>query len=361
MLLAAIAFPAAARAQAPEKFHIEARFMFWADASERDAVPNQNGTITDLFVRRARLSIQGSPTDTISFSLQVGEDNIGAKVLTSDGSIRVKDAFVTYGPAAALRITAGQFKIPFTRSNLESGFNQVLVDRGTLPSFRPAREGSRDLGVMAWGDVNRLQYRVALFDGSDQERDNPDSSLRVSTRLSYNWFAQEPGFSYTGTYLGNTRVLQVAANLDAQQRRLDPKDDEGFQQLARDYRAVALEAFFEQPLAHTSALTVEGAWLHRSDDYLDAVADDRTRDGYYAQGAFLLPGRLGPGRLQVAIRRERWDDERGEVTQENARTTAGAAYYLKGHNQKVQADFTRKREIPDVDNDEFRLSLVLVF
>jgi len=360
-VVVALAFPVGAAAQDQPKYQIEARVMVWADVSGRQSVAGQTGTITDFMVRRARLAIQGTPAKSINFSLQIGEDNLGAKVLTPDASIRFKDAYITYRAHDALQFTAGQFKIPFLRINLESGFNQLLVDRGTLPSLRPAREGSRDLGLMTWGNANRFQYRAALFDGSDQDARNASSSVRVSTRLAYNWFAKESGLGYTGTYLGATRVLQVAGNIDVQNRRLDPRDQAAFQSRPRDYRAYALEAFFEQPLAGSSAVTIDGAWVYRSDDYLEPGLSQRTQQGYYGQAAYLLPGRVGPGRLQFAFRQEDWDDERGAVHLDITRTTGGATYYVKGHAQKVQADFTHKRETPEIVNDEFRLSLVLVF
>ncbi len=360
-VLIALACAGAATAQDQPKFDIEARVMVWADVTGRESVADQTGTITDFLVRRTRLVIQGAPTKSITFSLQIGQDNLGAKVLTPDGSVRIKDASITYRANEALQLTAGQFKIPFLRANLESGFNQVLVDRGTLPSLRPAREGSRDLGFMAWGNVDGFQYRAAFFDGSDQDAANASSSVRLSTRLAYNWFAKESGFSYTGTHLGDERVLQVAGNIDVQNRRLDPRDDPEFQTSPRDYRAYALEAFFEQPLAQSSAVTIEGAWFSRSDDYLDATLAPRTREGYYAQAAYLLRGHVGPGRVQLAFRHEDWDDERGPTHLDLTLTTGGATYYVKGHSRKVQVDFTHKRETPEIANDEFRLSLVLVF
>jgi hypothetical protein len=79
------------------------------------------------------------------------------------------------------------------------------------------------------------------------------------------------------------------------------------------------------------------------------------------QPAGLLPGQLGPGRLQVAFRREDWDTDRGPTDQTTTRTTIGATYFLHGHDRKVQADFTHKGEARDFDNDEFRLSVILVF
>jgi hypothetical protein len=345
----------------PPKYQVEARVMVWADIAERQSLPDQEQTINDFLVRRVRIIFQGRPSESVSFYLQAGQDNIGGKLLTDDGSIRLKDAYINYRANEKLQVMAGQFKIPFLRANLESGFNQLLVDRGTLPAQRPAREGIRDLGAMAWGNVNALQYRVALFDGSDQEARNSESSFRLSTRVAYNWFSREDGLSYTGTYLGARRVLQVAGQLDMQNARLDPRDDGAFQSQKRDYRAFALEAFFEQPFARAAALTIDGAWVDREDDYLDPGLATRRLQGYYLQGGFLLPGQIGSGRLGFALRREDWDVERDPAETNTSRNTAGLTYYFKGHNRKLQADYTRKHETVELKNDEFRLSAAVVF
>lgn len=345
----------------PPKYQVEARLMVWAAVSGRGSLPGQQEAISDFLVRRARVSFQGRPSESISFAFQFGQDNIGGRLLNPDGSIRIKDAYITYRADDRLQVTAGQFKIPFLRANLESGFNQLLVDRGGLPALRPAREGSRDLGAMAWGNLRALQYRLAVFDGSDQESDAAASSFRLSTRVAYNWFTRETGLGYTGTYLGTTRVLQLAAQADLQNSRLDPRDESTFANRERDYRAYALEVFFEQPLARASAVTLDAAWLHRRDDYTGPDFATRRVEGYSLQAGVLLPGQVGPGRIQLAARWEDWDAARASVTAGTSRITGGVTCYLEGHSRKVQADVTRKRETPETRNDEFRLSLSVVF
>jgi hypothetical protein len=363
---AAFAVPVAAAAQTPpppdaHKYQIEARLMMWADIAEGGSLADQDHAVQDFLVRRARVIFQGRPTDSISFYFQVGQDNVGGKLLTDDGSIRIKDAYINYRSSNALQVTAGQFKIPFLRSNLESAFNQLMIDRGGLVGQRPAREGSRDLGAMAWGNAKAFQYRFAIYDGSDQERQNSDSSFRAVSRVAYNWFTRETGLSYSGTSLGASRVLQVAGQVDAQASRVEPRDESGFQSQPRDYRALAIDAFFEQPFARQAAVTLEAAWLDRADDYQQAGLSTRRLRGYYAQGGYLLPGEIGPGRLQFVVRREDWEIERGSTDTSNTRDTLGVTYYLHGHSRKLQADFTRKRETPEVSNNEFRLSAAVVF
>jgi hypothetical protein len=156
-------------------------------------------------------------------------------------------------------------------------------------------------------------------------------------------------------------VLHLAAQVDLQSSRLDPRDDAAFATRLRDYRTWAVEAFFEQPLARAAAFTVDAAWFDRDDDYLEPGVATRETQGYYVQPAFLLPGTLGPGRLQFAARHESWETTRGASSADTNRTTVGANYYLGGHDRKIQADYTWKDEDPEIRNNEFRLSLVVVF
>ena len=53
--------------------------------------------------------------------------------------------------------------------------------------------------------------------------------------------------------------------------------------------------------------------------------------------------------------------ERGLNRGEAARTVLGGAYHLWGQSQKIQADYTLRREDPESPNDELRASLVVVF
>jgi hypothetical protein len=361
-------------ATAPEagekkKIEIELRLMFWAVAGGADDLPSgspaptpQTEDIQDLFLRRGRVILVAQASPKVDLYAQLGQDNVGSKVLRDDAGFRVKDLYLNYKRADALQFMVGQFKVPFLRQNLQSAFNQLLVDRALLPSLRPAIEGSRDQGGMIWGNHGGLQYRVAVFDGSDQEDSNPTSSLRGAARVSWNWFTPETGAGYTGTTIGEKRILQVAVQADAQSHRLDSKDDSAFTAESRAYRAWAADLFYDQPFAGTWALTFEGAWLERRDDYDGPGADTRSIRGYYTQAGLLLPGHVGPGRLQVVGRYENLDTDRGAVTATVHNRTAGLTYFAAGHGRKIQLDYTERHERPTaLDNDEIRLSVVTTF
>ncbi len=357
-----------------EKGKLEAdfRFMFWAMDSGPDlpllpglnsAPPDaQEENIQDFFVRRMRVLFRAQLGERLELALQAGLDNEGSKILRDDTGFRIKDAYLNYKQTEALQIAAGQFKVPFLRQNLCSAFNQLLVDRSFVPALRPAIEGQRDLGGMVWGNHGGFQYRTGLFDGSDQEDVNTRSSLRGTVRLSYNWFTPETGLGYTGTTLGQKRILQISGQVDAQNDRVDARDDTGFTTEHRDYHAWAAEFFYDQPFAEKWALTIEGARLERNDDYETAGLDTRHIDGTYGQAGLLLPFNLGPGRLQLAGRLEEIESTRGLAETSLRARTFGLTWFTTGHDRKIQLDHGELHERPvDLDDNFYRLSFVVMF
>lgn len=357
-----------------EKGKLEAdfRLMVWAVDTGPDfplipgintaPPPPQEENIQDFFVRRMRVIFLAQLGERLEIALQMGMDNEGSKTLRDDAGFRIKDAALNYKQADSFQIMAGQFKIPFLRQNLCSGFNQLLVDRSLVTTLRPAIEGHRDLGGMAWGNRGGFQYRAALFDGSDQEDVNTRSSLRGTVRLSYNWFTREPAFGYTGTSLGQKRILQIAGQVDAQNDRVDARDEIGFTTEHRDYHAWGAEFFYDQPFAERWAVTMEAARVERQDDYETAGLDTRHIDGTYGQGGLLLPWSVGPGRLQLAGRWEEVESTRGLVETSLRARTFGLTWYTTGHDRKIQFDHGEVHERPvDLDDNFYRLSFALMF
>lgn len=355
------------------KLDMEFRFMAWAMESGPDLPllpgvtsappPAQEENIEDFFVRRMRLIFRGSVSKSLDVYFQFGFDNSGSKILRDDAGVRIKDAYINYHKWDGLQLVFGQFKVPFLRQNLQSGFNQLLVDRTLVTSLRPAIEGSRDQGGMAWGNKGGFQYRTALFDGSDQEDTNTSSSLRGTVRASYNWFTPEPTLSATGTTFGEKKILQIAGQVDAQNGRIDARDDAAFATEQRAYHAWAAEVFYDQPFAERWAVTTEAAWVQRRDDYATDGLATRRVEGAYGQAGLLLPWNIGPGRMQIVGRWDEIEQVRGTAPETTMNTRAfGLTWFTKGHDRKIQFDHGEVHERPtDLDDNFYRLSAVVVF
>ena len=347
------------------KLQIETRFQLWGVWFGPDLVApgtvSQTEDVQDFFLRRGRLLARYRPTDSLELALQVGQDNWGTKVLSDETGFRIKDFYMNWKAREPIQVVAGQFKVPFLRSNLESGFNQLLVDRSAVSAVRPAREGSRDIGVMVWGNAGGFQYRTALTDGSDQEDSNSGSSPRGSARIAWNWGAHETSLSYTGTNIGKERLFQLALQGDMQSDRTDPVDLT-FPTELRDYGAWAVDAYLDLPFAKRWAVTLEGAWIERRDDYQDATLGVREIDAFYAQAGLLLPFELKETRFQVTARLDDLDSGRDTGRSSTTAKTFGLNWFIRGHDQKIQLDYTRRTERPtNLDNDALRISLIMVF
>jgi len=170
---------------------------------------------------------------------------------------------------------------------------------------------------MIWGNHRGFQYRVAVFDGSDQDTTNTRSTFRTSSRLSYNWFTPEPGVSYTGTTIGRSESSSWDCRAMRRITRTDPKDDAGFTTLNRNYRAWATDIYFDRPFGGSWALTLEGAVARPPGRLRQPWCEHEKHQRHYAQGGLLFPGHVGPGRLQLVARYEDLDAERGVVKSGN--------------------------------------------
>jgi len=122
-------------------------------------------------VRRARLAVDGT-YKRIGFELSIDPQDV-------DGTF-VKDAYAQLRFSPALRIRAGQFKVPGTRDYDQSARNMDFLER--MPLTLTLGVG-RDVGVRADGRIGRLIYEGGLF-GGDGVRRNDRSGLTGATRVA---------------------------------------------------------------------------------------------------------------------------------------------------------------------------------
>ncbi len=164
---------------------------------------------------------------------------------------------------------------------------------------------------------------------------NPGSSLRLSGRASVNVLEAETAWFNRGTYLGEKRVFAFGLGLDRQSGLLLGGAPD------RTYRAWTLDAFLDHPLGR-GALTVEASYtdarsLPAGLSFAGVPVGGDARIAYL-QGGYLLPWRLGSGRVQVYGRGERILVTAGDDT---SLPSAGIHYLFRGQDLKVTADWSR--------------------
>ncbi len=301
----------------------------------------------DFFLRRNRLALSGQFNDYVGYYFQVE----GGGFPGSDNDLYVRDAYVTIDYKDELRFMVGEFKNTFSRENLEACLEPLTMDRSETLAYTPFG-GTRDKGVAVWGNLMdaKVQYRVMLAEGRDNSA-TPDDSPRVTARVHYSFLDPEYNYGYLGTYLGTQKVFTIGAAYDHQSdvvyanypMRSDPKD----------YKAWTVDAFYEMPTA-SGVYTASAAYFkYDSDDVANESPDsgypiNGDLKGYYLKGGYMLPDKVGPGRLQFFARHDKADYgiKTGNAEYYDRTTNAvGANYYINGQNLKLTVEYA------DIDYD----------
>jgi hypothetical protein len=136
-------------------------------------------SVSELFLRRARLVVRGKLNGWIDFKFQPDFSLINAVTLL--------DAYARFGFSSAARLQVGNFKRPFDGFQLTSSSQILTIERDidipgipalTAVSLDELTTGSRfadrDVGIMLDGGVGEFHYWVAAMNGSGS-RENLDA------------------------------------------------------------------------------------------------------------------------------------------------------------------------------------------
>ncbi|HMM86593.1 selenite/tellurite reduction operon porin ExtI [Azohydromonas sp.] len=301
---------------------------------------------SDTFLRRNRLALTGQYNDMIGFyaQLEAGGDGRGGD---NDRSVYWRDAYVTFDYSDALRFIVGRVKNTFSRENLEACLEPLTLDRAEVLSYTPFA-GTRDMGAVVWGNLMdaKLQYRLMVADGREGQY-VPKGKPRVTARVHVSLWDPEFSYGYLGTYLGTQKVLTIGASYDTQSdvaygNYLSRSD-------IKDYKARTIDAFMELPTSsgvYTASAAVfdydtGGAFGQSPDPALSVNSDLK---GHYLKAGYMLPNKLGPGRLQLFARHEKLDYgvKTGNAEYfDNTWNGVGFNYYIDGQRVKITGEFNR--------------------
>jgi len=306
---------------------------------------------TDIYFRRNRLSLTGMHEDRFGFyaamehtgNRQIFPLDVLESSTSSDFDILDAYFIANFNEAANLR--AGLLKDPLVRAHNTGCFFPLALDRSDFVYTSIPRR-SRDYGVLLWGNLleQRFQYKLAATTGI---KDNaPGNDLRYTARAHYSFWDPEGLPLYFGTYFGNKKVLTVGAGYQVEKDAV--YGNLNLQAIPNDYSAWTVDIFGELPTG-LGTFTMEAAYLDSSfdDNYQGgdpssaSIGIDGEKNGYYGQGGYLLPGKVGPGQLQFYGRYENWNfaNIQGIVDQEIDRLSIGANYYLRGNNLRLTMEW----------------------
>ncbi|HVR04156.1 MAG TPA: porin [Polyangia bacterium] len=266
----------------------------------------------------------------------------------------VKDAFVQWRLGRAVAVRVGQFKVPF---GLETQYWNALLELVDVAGATSAFTLDRDVGVMVVGRplAGRLQYHLSASNGPrapcPQNVDGvrcDEVDLAYAGRIVAAPFGPLPAFE--GDLSGQERPLlsvgvsgaylllptDVRARTGDATAPLDVDHDAHVDNVGVWQGAAELRAMFR-------GASVQAEWLGRR-EHPGAGGADRTYWGAYGQASYFVL----PGRLQAVARVGRTDlplygasvAERLARGSRTTEETGGLNAYLRGHDAKLQVDYT---------------------
>jgi phosphate-selective porin OprO/OprP len=310
------------------------------------------GKPNEFDIRRARLDFQGDFSTKWSYRLLVDfVGNSGANGTAPTGGALVSpillDAFIAYKPWDFLKITAGQFTIPFSLENLTQDRYLETVDRSQVVSALVARKGDlsnglvdsignqngRDIGIQVSGSLINLgnrhlvDYYLALLNGAGINTVDNNSSKDLDARLVFHPFnILDIGGSY---YNGYDRFTS------------SPTKD---QDRIRWGAELAL---------NLNGLSIKTEYIQGQEGNQNPIY----HKGWYVQGSYYLI----PKYLQGVFRYDTYDPATSKSDLTNTYYVFGLNYYFNVWT-KMQINYSWRTEAgPSIDNDVFTVQLQLGF
>jgi hypothetical protein len=372
--------PASAQEEKPT-LKIDLKAQVYAESTDWGAGQDRQGSRTDIHFQRLRLTLTGMLDDVWGMKFQTcgncgttktpfGYGVSGQDVDGNDRDIRIIDAYGIANFAESFNLKIGLTKIPLTRANLDDCFAPLSLDRSMFAysayGSSPAKF-SRDFGVVAWGEL--ANEKVAYYAGVLQGREGltktthpfsgatvtssiePSSSLEYVGRVHFALLDGEPGAGYQGTYLGERKIFTVgfgaAYEPDVVYRNVAGTGAVLNNETA-SYSALAADVLFEYP-TKAGMPTITAQYL--KSDFDDAYKTnlnpgDRLaniggvtgqKKGWYAKGAYLLPGKImGRTALQPYFVYEDWDFAFLLGNMDQHLTQSGGGLNVYGNGQKLR-------------------------
>lgn len=140
-----------------------------------------------VFIRRARIRLEGQMPHHLSFVLHLG---FSANDLEPDAPNPIRDLYVQWNGLRDLSIRAGQMKVPFDTQRWVSSSSLQLVDRSPMTIELNL---DRDIGVLLYSDDllgwgHRLHYAVGVWQGDGRNRIGTNTGLLYTARLRFTPF-----------------------------------------------------------------------------------------------------------------------------------------------------------------------------
>ena len=270
--------------------YIQPRYQFFEEKGKTDSFD----------IRRARLDIKGDITERFDYRAQVEFGGTSGALLL--------DATLGYTFDPALRLTGGQFKIPFSMENLTSSPKLETINRSQVVEALVARskdvignQNGRDIGLQASGsilpvgDYNLVDYAIGVFNGAGINKLDTNDQKDVVGRII---FHPVKDLSVGGSYYTGRFTLPLARSEgDARKRNRE--------------RIGGEFAYVHDPIS------LKG-------EYIYGIDGTASKQGWYAQAGYFVI----PKKLQAVFKFDTYDPSTDTENNETNVYTLGVNWYF---------------------------------
>lgn len=242
------------------------------------------------------------------------------------GVIGVLDAAAQFEFSEKFNIWAGRFLPPSDRANLYGPYyssHWSTFTDGVQDGYPFAYVG-RNNGVMYWGQFDKVKVSAGAFDG---QTTTGSATVLGAGRVQIDFWDPEAGYYLNGTYYGQKNLLAVGVAGQVQ---------------GSDRAAYNADFLMERKVTGGGAVTIE-AELAKYDQLGGYNADYLQSQGGYILGAYLFPGQVGKGRIQLLGKFAKATFERGltldDIDYDQKTTELNLNYVMKEHNARVMFFF----------------------
>ncbi len=312
----------------------------------------QKGKPDGFDIRRARLDFQGDFTSRWSYRLLIDfVGNSQANGTAATGGVLVSplllDAYIAYKPWSFLKITAGQFTIPFSLENITQDRLLETADRSQVVSALVARKGDgsnnlidsignqngRDLGlqlsgsVIHIGDRSLLDYYLAVLNGAGIDVADNNEFKDFDARLVFH----------------PVKALAIATNYYNGYDRFSSSP-------TRNQNRIRWGA---DALLDLDRFTARAEWLRGEEGNSNPVI----HQGWYAQGSYFFLPKI----FQLVFRYDTYNPVEGKKLSSNTYYVFGGNFFFNSWT-KLQLNYSWRTEAgTSVNNDLVTAQLQLSF
>jgi len=311
----------------------------------------------DFYIARLRLKGKGKVFDLAGYYFEVKIDNAGR--FNREPNAQVENAWLNFPIIQDVDFRVGLYDMVFSRNALTSDSKLLLIDRSLIKdALTVLGVTDNTVGVLAHGRPldGHLSYGFGIFDNLGFEIEGVDSTVltrksdgaMTTGRLVYDFLDPAPsgGYAdYQSSYIGKGQRLSIGTNA-AYLTKAQIGDN------IFDLFAWGADIFF-----NSGPVSLEAEYDLYKEDTKNGENSNIEGNGWYAQGGYLFYSIF-----ELAARFQELDLDKNDPDDKLQWVTVGFNIYLKGHNLKIQTDYTFKKEQgTEIDNDVFQIQLQLDF